>query len=146
VPTIDCCTLLSVRSTSFKKLRKIASKTMPPLASISMPMFVVVRLVRIRTVRHVQQINQQQSKTKNSSLGFSLKLSWEMCQLLLPTFLSKLFSEISQAPSLNVSCTLPNAFFYKSENDIFPPKCLFTSLNPKSKGQYLILHFQDQGS
>jgi hypothetical protein len=66
---------------------------------------------------------------------------------LLPSFLSQAYSKIlSQSPPLNVSCTLPNAFFYKSENDIFPPKCLFTFPNPKSKGQDLILPFQDQGS
>jgi hypothetical protein len=57
----------------------------------------------------------------------------------LLTFLSQSLSEsLFQSPSL-VSCTLPNAFFYKSEHDLFPPKCLFTFPNPKSKGQDLIL-------
>jgi hypothetical protein len=53
----------------------------------------------------------------------------------LLTFLSQALSEnLSQSPSL-VSCTLPNAFFYKSENDLLPPKFLFTfpTLNPKAK-------------
>jgi hypothetical protein len=70
-----------------------------------------------------------------SSLGFVPTFSWEMCPQCCPKFpLSSLLENLSQSP-LDVSCTLPNAFFYKSENDIFPPKCLFTFPNPKSKGQ-----------
>jgi Fe-S-cluster containining protein len=70
-----------------------------------------------------------------SSLGFVPTFSWEMCPQCCPKFpLSNLLENLSQSP-LAVSCTLPNAFFYKSENDILPPKCLFTFPNPKCKGQ-----------
>ena len=73
-------------------------------------------------------------------LGFVPKNSWETCPLCCP--LSSL--KLTQKFSLNLlllSCTLPNALFYKSENDIFPPKCLFTFPNPKSKGQDQIFPF-----
>jgi hypothetical protein len=65
---------LDVRTTNCQKAHKTASKIVLPLASISVPMFAAVW--------HVQQINQQHSKTENSSLGFAPKFSWEMCQLL----------------------------------------------------------------
>jgi hypothetical protein len=63
---------------------------------------------------------------------------WEMCPPSCSLSSLKLTQKISLTQLLSlldVSCTLPNAFFYKSENDIFPPKCLFTFPNPKSKGQ-----------
>jgi hypothetical protein len=86
---------------------------------------------------------------KNNSAHKTNMLPWDLCPLCLGKcalyaaliFLSQAYSKIlSQSPPL-VSCTLPNAFFYKSENDLFPPKCLFTFPNPKSKGQDLILPF-----
>jgi hypothetical protein len=90
------------------------------------------------------------AKQQKIRTALTQKNSLAICALLflgnvptkLLTFLSQALSKnLSQSPSFVVSCTLPNAFFYKSENDIFPPKCLFTFPNPKSKGQDLILHF-----
>jgi hypothetical protein len=76
-----------------------------------------------------------QPQNKKSFLGICALAPLENMPFLLITFLSQAYSEnLSQSP-LNVSCTLPNAFFYKSKNDIFPPKCLFAFSNPKSKGQ-----------
>jgi hypothetical protein len=84
----------------------------------------------------------QDNTHKKKCLGICALLFLGNVPTKLLTFLSQALSKnLSQSPSLVVSCTLPNAFFYKSENDIFPPKCLFTFPNPKSKGQDLILPF-----
>jgi hypothetical protein len=78
---------------------------------------------------------------------------WDLC----PSFLGKcallvalfpLSSLLRKSLKLLLSMCLahyPMHSFIKSENDLFPPKCLFTFPNPKSKGQDLILPLQDQG-
>jgi hypothetical protein len=86
-----------------------------------------------------------QHSNRKFLLGICALALLENVPALLLSFLSQAYSEISLVPSLNVSCTLPNAFFYKSQNDPFSPKFLFTFPNPKSKGQDLILPLQDQG-
>ena len=43
--------------------------------------------------------------------------------------------------TFDMSCTLPNAFFYNLKMTFSPQKCLFTFPNPRSKGQDQILHF-----
>jgi hypothetical protein len=86
------------------------------------------------------------SQQKNNSATKHKIFPWDLC----PSSLGKSALFVSHFPLssllrksillllsmlLNVSCTLPNVFFYKSKNDIFPPKCLFTFPNPKSKVQ-----------
>jgi hypothetical protein len=89
----------------------------------------------------LQQQQMITTLTQKISLGICAHFVLGNVPTKLLTFLSQALSEnLSQSPSL-VSCTLPNAFFYKSENDLFPPKCFFTFPNPKSKGQDLILPF-----
>jgi hypothetical protein len=81
------------------------------------------------------------------------KVCWDSCApslenipSLLLTFLSQACSEnLSNSPPdvlstssqclHNMSCTLPNAFFYNLKVTFFPQKCIFTFLNPRSKGQ-----------
>jgi hypothetical protein len=94
----------------------------------------VVRIVRIVQYNPATEKTEQHTHRK-TALGFVPSFFLGNVPTKLLTFLEALSENLSQSPSLVVSCTLPNAFFYKSEKDIFPPKCLFTFPNPKSKGQ-----------
>jgi hypothetical protein len=117
------------------KSLKSASKIMPKTASIFVPTFTCMYGLYGSVQYGLPQQKNDPAMKQISSLGFVPTFSWEMCPQCCPKFpLSSLLENLSQSP-LDVSCTLPNAFFYKSENDIFPPKCLFTFPNPKSKGQ-----------
>jgi hypothetical protein len=139
-----CCTDFLYDRPPSKKLRKTASKMCQSCLDFCAQVF-VVRTVRIRTVRPPTTKNQQHSKQK-FLLGICAQALLGNVPSCCPLSSLKLTQKSLSISSLNVSCTLPNAFFYKSENDIFPPKCLFTFPNPKSKGQDLILPLQDQGS
>jgi hypothetical protein len=96
---------------------------------------------------------QKNISVKNSQNFFS----WEIVPSLLLTFLSQACSEnLSNSPPdvlstssrclHNMSCTLPNAFFYNLKMTFSPQKCLFTfpTLDPKAKIRSCL--FQDQGS
>jgi hypothetical protein len=93
--------------------------------------------VRIRTVRSSSR-KMEQHYTENRLGIYALfllgKCALQAAHFPLSSLLRKSHS-FNSSRLLDVSCTLPNAFFYNSENDIYPPKCLFTLPNPKSKGQ-----------
>jgi hypothetical protein len=112
VPTV-CCTDCPVRPSSSKKnpLNSLENRAQP--ASISVPSSPCCTDCTdpYRTASNNRKITQHSNR--NVPLGFVPNISWEMCPLCCPNFpLSSLLENLSQSPSL-VSCTLPNAFFYK---------------------------------
>jgi hypothetical protein len=134
VPRTGCCTLFLYGQPPSENSEKLPQKTCSKLPRFLCPSLLLYSLYRSVLYGLYQQKHSSTPKQK-SLLGIRTLALLENVPSLLPSFLSQAYSEISQAPSLNVSCTLPNAFFYKSENDIFPPKCLFTFPNPKSKAK-----------
>jgi hypothetical protein len=114
-----------------RKLQKFASISVPKGCLKNRALLPAVRTVQIRIVQpNTEKI--EQHYTQKISSRFVPSSSGKVPT---NTFLSQaLLENLSQSP-LDVSCTLPNAFFYNFENVIFPPKCLFTFPNPKSKGQ-----------
>jgi len=85
------------------------------------------------TTSNIRKITQHSNI--NVSLGFVPNISWEMCHLCCPNFpLSSLLENLSQSPLM--SCTLPNAFFYKIWRWPFTSQVSFhlpPTLNPKAK-------------
>jgi hypothetical protein len=113
-----------------RKLQKSASISVPK-GCLESRALLAVWTIRIHIVwPNTEKI--EQHYTQKIALGFVPSISLGKVPTKLLTFLFEALSKnLSQSP-LDVSYTLPNAFFYNFENDIFPPKCLFTS---KSKGQ-----------
>jgi hypothetical protein len=70
MPT-GCCTDSNVRPFCSKEIPQTASKNVPTNTSIFVPFLLVVRTVRIRTVRP--------STTEISQLLSHRKMTWEMC-------------------------------------------------------------------
>jgi hypothetical protein len=120
-----------ITNKSLKSTSKIVSKT----ASIFVPNPYCCTDCTDPYSTKSHNIKITQPKNIKYFLGICTLAPLENMPSLLLTFLSQAYSENLSQSSLNVSCTLPNAFFYKYENDLFPPKCLFTFPNPKSKGQ-----------
>jgi hypothetical protein len=100
-----------------------------------------VRTVRIRTVRPPTTEKYFGQKFTEIFSRESCPLSLKNVPSLLLTFLSQAYSEnLSNSPpdvlsTFDMSCTLPNAFFYNLKMTFSPQKCLFTFPNPRSKGQ-----------
>jgi hypothetical protein len=137
-PPRKCSTSKIVQTTCYTdcSVRSSNSKNAPPKLCQDPPRFSCAFLLLYRLYGSVQYDLQRQ---KNNSATKQKIFPWDLCPSKCVLFaahfpLSSLLRNLSQSPH-DVSCTLPNAFFYKSENDIFPPKCLFTFPNPKSKGQ-----------
>jgi hypothetical protein len=128
-----CCTDCSVCPAT-----QNSSKLCQALPQNSCPFLLLYGLYG--SVQYDLQQQKNNSATKHKIFPWDLcPSSLGKCALFAAHFpLSSLLRKslsITSSRLLDVSCTLPNAFFYKSENDIFPPKCLFTFPNPKSKGQ-----------
>jgi hypothetical protein len=144
--------------------QKSASKSVP-----KMPRFPCQIRTTVRTVWNLYGLygsvqyglpQQKNISAKNSQKFFSREscpLSSKNVPSLLLTFLSQACSEnLSNSPPdvlstssrclHNMSCTLPNAFFYNLKMTFSPQKCLFTfpTLDPKAKIRSCL--FQDQGS
>jgi hypothetical protein len=98
------------------------------------------------TTSHNRKIFRPKTQ-KKKFLGICALL-WKTCSLCCSLSSLKhaqkisltLFSMCSQVSTSsrclhNMSCTLPNAFFYNLKMTFSPQKCLFTFLNPRSKGQ-----------
>ena len=113
-----------------RKTLKITSKTMPMPALIFMPSSPCCTECTdpYNTASNNRKITQHSNR--NVPLGFVPNISWEMCSLCYPNFpLSSLLENLSQSPSL-VSCTLPNAFFYKIWRWPFPSQVSFHLSQP----------------
>jgi hypothetical protein len=137
---------------------KSASKSMPemPRFSCQIRTTVLYGLYPYSTASHSRKIFRPKIHRKSFSRE-SCPLSLENVPSLLLTFLSQACSEnLSNSPPdvlstssrclHNMSCTLPNAFFYNLKMTFSPQKCLFTfpTLDPKAKIRSCL--FQDQGS
>jgi hypothetical protein len=133
--TTGSCTLPLVNRPPSENSSRTALKIVPTLALVFMPQICCCTTCMDPYSTPVPINNTTTNQNKKCLLGICALALLGIMPFLLLSFLSQAYSEISHAPPLNVSCTLPNAFFYKYENDIFPPKCLFTFPNPKSKGQ-----------
>jgi hypothetical protein len=127
---------------------------MPKIASIFVPnMYSCMDCTESHELYGSVQYGLPQQKnisTKKITEFFSREscpLSSKNVPSLLLTFLSQEFSKISltlllmSSQTFDMSFTLPNAFFYNLKMTFSPQKCLFTFLNPRSKGQDEILHF-----
>jgi hypothetical protein len=119
---------------------------LPRKVCLLLPRFLCQSLLLYGSVQYglSQQIKQQHSKQKMSPWDLCPN-SLGKCANLLLTFLSKLSSEIYLTLFFSFLAHYPMHSFIISEDDLLPPKCLFTFPNPKSKGQDLILPLQDQG-
>jgi hypothetical protein len=146
------------------KKQKSASKSVPKMPRFSCQIRTTVQTVRNRTdctdpystASHSRKIFRPKIHRKKISRE-SCPLSLKNVPSLLLTFLSQACSEnLSNSPPdvlstssrclHNMSCTLPNAFFYNLKMTFSPQKCLFTfpTLDPKAKIRSCL--FQDQGS
>jgi hypothetical protein len=95
-----------------EKLQKTASIFVPKTASKIVPLSLLYGLYG--SVQYgLQQQKNDNTLTQKISLGFVPTLSWEMCPPSCSLSSLKLYSKISLNLLLDVSCTLPNAFFYK---------------------------------
>jgi hypothetical protein len=123
------------------KFLKSASKTVPKMPRFPCQIHTTVRICAVRP------------PTAEKYFGPKLtQIFLGICALFAAHFLSQAYSEnLSQSPpdvfsTFNMSCTLPNAFFYNLKM-VFSPQSVFSpspTLDPNAKIRSCI--FQDQGS
>jgi hypothetical protein len=141
-----CCTDCSVWPNSNKKNAQNNLENRANVASIFVPSSPCCTGLYGSVQYGLQQQKNDPTLKQKFLLGICAQYLLGNVPSLLPSFLSQAYSKISLNLLLSMCLAhYPMHSFIKSEDDLFPPKCLFTFPNPKSKGQDLILPLQDQG-